>query len=200
MRTFHMRYRFKHPVTEDFIAVVNGVSGKDLKWFFDELFFNTLNFDYGVASLRSSEKPVQSLGVFDVNGKREEMTVRKIAELKKKEKPARNDKIYVTTVTLRRFGEVRVGIGVPLKVRVVFADGSEEVREWDGQGRWAKLKFEKPVKAKLAQIDPDMIWLIDSNQANNGFRIETKREGVFRVAAKFLFLIQNLLLAAGSVS
>jgi len=200
MRTFHMRYRFKHPVTEDFIAVVNGVSGKDLKWFFDELFFNTLNFDYGVASLRSSEKPVQSLGVFDVNGKREEMTVRKIAELKKKKKPARNDKIYVTTVTLRRFGEARVGIGVPLKVRVVFADGSEEVREWDGQGRWAKLKFEKPVKAKLAQIDPDMIWLIDSNQANNGFRIETKKEGVFRVAAKFLFLIQNLLLAAGSVS
>ena len=45
-----------------------------------------------------------------------------------------------------------------------------------------------------------MIWLIDSNQANNGFRIETKREGIFRVAAKFMFLIQNLLLAAGSVS
>ena len=200
MRTFHMGYRFKHPTTADFIAVVNEVSGQDMNWFFNELFFNTLNFDYGVASVRSVEKPVRPLGVFEVNGKREVMTVRKAAELKKKEKSSRDNKIYVTTVTLRRFGEAKVGIGAPLKVRVVFADGSEEISQWDGQGRWARLKFEKPVKAKLAEIDPDRIWLIDSNQSNNGFLIKAKRECVFRAAAKFLFLIQNLLLAAGSVS
>lgn len=200
MRTFYMRYRFKHPASKDFIAVANEVSGKDLRWFFDELFFNTLNFDYGVASLRSMEKPVHPLGVFDVDGRREEMTARNVAKLKKENKSFEKSKIYITTVTLRRFGEARVGIGVPLKVRVVFADGSEEVRQWDGQGRWARLKFEKPVKAKLAEIDPDGIWLVDSNLANNGFRIEASREGVLRVATRFLFWIQNLLLAAGSVS
>ncbi|MCJ7643516.1 MAG: M1 family metallopeptidase, partial [Candidatus Aminicenantes bacterium] len=72
MRTFHTRFRFKHPATQDFIAVVNEVSGKDMAWFFEQMFFNTLNFDYGIASVRSVEKPLRVRGVFDVGGIKKE--------------------------------------------------------------------------------------------------------------------------------
>lgn len=200
MRTFHTRFRFKHPATQDFIAVVNEVSGKDMAWFFEQMFFNTLNFDYGIASVRSVEKPLRVRGVFDVGGIKKETTGRDISKLKKKAEGPDEKKVYLTTVVLRRFGEARVGSGAPLKMKVVFEDGTEEVRFWEGQERWIKMTFEKTAKARLAQIDPDGVWVIDSNLANNSYRIKAGRQGVFRFAAKILFILQNVLLTASSVS
>ena len=48
MRTYARRYRFAHPTTADFIAVVNEVTGKDYRWFFDETFFSSGLVDYAV--------------------------------------------------------------------------------------------------------------------------------------------------------
>jgi hypothetical protein len=191
MRTFHMRFRFKHPRSQDFINVVHEITGRDFDWFFNQLFFNTLNFDYGISSLRSDEKPKHARGIFDVNGKKEEWTDKKITALK--EKKAEKKEVYVTEVKVRRFGEAKVGGDVKIKVKVVFEDGSEEVMFWDGQSRWANFSFEKPVKAKQAEVDPDHIWLIDSNLANNSLKLEPSRGGIFRLASKFLFWVQNFL-------
>lgn len=215
LRTFHMRWRFRHPATEDFLAVVNEVSGKDMRWFFDEFFFNTLDFDYGIASLRSEEKPRYPRGVFDVDGKKEEMTGKKIRALEKEAeksgKPADRGltgkasegdggKSYITTLALRRYGEARIGGDARLKVKVVFEDGSEEIRCWDGRARWSRMTFVKPSKARLAQIDPETVWLIDSNLANNSYLIKPVKRPLFKFAAKFLFLVQNVLQLAAGVS
>ena len=54
--------------TEDFVAVVNEVSGRDMTWFFDQLFLSTLNFDYGIASCRSVEKPAHVRGARGAEG------------------------------------------------------------------------------------------------------------------------------------
>jgi hypothetical protein len=207
MRTFHTRFRFRHPTTRDFAAVVDEISGMDMTWFFDEFFFNTLNFDYGIASLRSAEKLESFRGVFDTGGKKEEVTTKKIDELKAKDKPAKGAKeaaaakktIYVTELTLRRFGEAKIQSDTPLKVKVVFDDGSEEVRTWDGQSRWMKMTFEKPAKATMAILDPDVIWLIDSNLANNSYQVKIAKGSLFRLAAKLLFLAQNILQAVSGL-
>lgn len=193
MRSFHMRFRYKHPKTSDFMAVVNGVTGRDLGWFFKELFSNTLNFDYGICSLRSEESKRFVRGVFDRDGKKEELTSKKVSQLEKKERKLGGRKLYTTKVRVRRFGEARVSGDAMVKLKVVFEDGSEEVRLWDGQGRWEKFSFEKPVKAKYAQVDPDNIWLIDSNLANNSLRLKPSRRGILRPATQLLFLIQNFL-------
>ncbi len=193
MRSFHMRFRYKHPKTSDFMAVVNGVTGRDLGWFFKELFSNTLNFDYGICSLRSEESKRFVRGVFDRDGKKEELTSKKVSQLEKKERKSGGRKLYTTKVRVRRFGEARVSGDAMVKLKVVFEDGSEEVRLWDGQGRWEKFSFEKPVKAKYAQVDPDNIWLIDSNLANNSLRLKPSRRGILRPATQLLFLIQNFL-------
>lgn len=193
LRTFHMRFRFKHPSTQDFIATVNEVTGKDMTWFFEELFFNTLNFDYGISSLRSFEKKEFFQGIFDLDGKKEEITKTEAAKLEKGKKDKKSEKAYVTEVRVRRFGEARVRGEVQVKLRVLFEDDTEEIRCWNGQDRWAKFTFEKPVKAKAAVIDPDLVWLIDSNLANNSLRTKPSRSGVLRQTAKILFWIQNCL-------
>ena len=191
LRTFHMRFRYKHPHTQDFVDIVNEITGRDLTWFFEELFFSTLNFDYGISSLASTEKKKFVRGVFDIDRKKEEYTQKKVDEMEKKER--RDKKFYLTEVRARRFGEAKIRGDAFMKLKVVFEDGSEEVRYWKGQERWKKFIFEKPAKPKYAQIDPEYIWLIDSNLSNNSIRLKPKKSGILKLTTQFLFLIQNYL-------
>lgn len=200
LRTFQMRFRYKHPQTKDFIDVVNEITGKDLSWFFEELFFGTLNFDYGISSVTSKEKKKYVRGFFDVDGRKEEITSKRIKKMEKEDKKSGHKKYYVTEVKVRRFGEARVRGDAVMKLKVVFEDGSEEVINWRGQERWKKFTFEKPAKAKYAQIDPDNIWLVDSNLANNSLKRKPSRKGIFKIATELLFLIQNYLQCAASMS
>jgi hypothetical protein len=191
LRTYQMRYRYKHPRTEDFIAVVNEVTGRDMTWFFKEFFYHTLNFDYGISCVRSFEQKESLLGIFDINGKKEEMTKEQAAKKEEEKEAKKAPRIYTTEVTVRRFGEAKVQGDAQVKLRVLFEDGTEEIRYWDGQKRWERFVFEKPTKARLAEVDPDSVWLIDSNISNNSLKMKPTRTGVFRLTAKLLFWIQN---------
>ena len=51
LSTFFERWKFRHPRPEDFFAVVNEVSGRDLTWFFDQVHRSSNVFDYGVERL-----------------------------------------------------------------------------------------------------------------------------------------------------
>jgi len=191
LRAFQTRFRFRHPHTQDFIGVVNEITGKDYKWFFDELFFKTLNFDYGISSISSKKVKEHVRGVFDINGKKEEVTKEKIAKKKAKDKKIKKKTVYLTKVKVKRFGEARVGGESDLKIKVVFEDDSEETVFWKGQERWKEFVFKKPVKAKYAQIDPESIWLIDSNISNNSLKLKPSRKGIFRFIYKIIFMFQN---------
>jgi hypothetical protein len=200
MRTFQTRFRYKHPQTQDFIDVVNDVTGKDLSWFFKELFFSTLDFDYGISSVASQDRKKYARGTFDIDGRKEEITSKSMEKMEKEDKKSGEKKSYISEVKVRRFGEARVRGDTVLKIKVVFEDGSEEVVNWGGQERWKKFTFEKPAKAKYAQLDPDNIWLIDSNLTNNSFKRKPSRKGIFKMTTELLFLIQNCLQCAASLS
>jgi len=188
LRTFQMRYRFKHPHTQDFINVVNEVSGKDMTWFFNELFLKANEFDYGISSL-ISKKIRTARGIFDKNGKKEEITTKKAKEIDKKIKTPK----YLTIVKVRRFGEAKLGGDVKLKIKIVFEDGTEEIKYWDGKARWTEFRFIKNCKAKYAQIDPENIFLIDSNITNNSLKLKPDQRGALRWTNKLLFWVQNFL-------
>ena len=51
LSTYYARYAFKHPEPKDFFAVVNEVSGRDMTWFFDQVYRSSSIFDYGVDAL-----------------------------------------------------------------------------------------------------------------------------------------------------
>ncbi len=194
MRTFQMRFRFRHPRTQDFIDVVNEVSGQNLTWFFEQLFFASHNFDYGVTKLRSVEKKGLHLGVFEMGGSKQEVKSKDIKRQDKQDKGKRErQKTYITDVTVRRFGEARLDGQARVKLRVVFEDGSEETKDWDGQDRWESFRFETPAKARSAQIDPDLVWLVDSNISNNSLKLKPSQGGVIRLTSRLLFWVQNYL-------
>jgi hypothetical protein len=203
MRTYHMRYRYKHPGKAEFIGVVNEVAGQDMTWFFDEFFDSTQAFDYGVAEVASVKVPRARRGVFDVKGAREEMTSKKIGELDALEAKSSEAKVkteYLTTVVLRRFGEARVRGDAQVKVLVRFKDGTTETRIWDGQARWTRLEFVKPVEVESAQVDPEGVWLIDANLANNSRGVDGLRRNVVKLLTQLLFTVQNLLQFVSSLS
>ncbi len=201
MRTYHMRYRFKHPTKSDFVAVVNELSGKDMTWFFDELLEGTEAFDYGIAAVSSAKVPLRRRGVYDADGARTEWTGKKIAELEKTGMDAPGgppQAAYRTTVVLRRFGEARLGGDALVEVLVRFKDGTTETRSWNGQARWARLEFVKPVEVASAEIDPAGVWLIDENLANNSRGADGLRRNVVKMISQHLFLLQNLFQFIGS--
>jgi hypothetical protein len=204
MRTYHTRYRFRHPTKADFVGVVNEIAGKDMTWFFDELLEETRAFDYGVAALTSIEVPAQVRGVFDRNGAREEWTEKKIEDLEAAAAKAPDkqggEALYRTTVVLRRFGEARLAGDARVDVLIRFKDGTTETRTWDGRDRWTRLVIVKPVEAESAQVDPRGIWLIDENLANNSRSADGLRRNVVKLMTQFLFTIQNVLHFFGSWS
>jgi len=204
MRTYHMRFRFRHPTQADFIGVVNEVAGKDLTWFFDALVDEAEAFDYGVASLTSVKVPVQVRGVFERNGAREEWSSKKIEELEAAaaKAPDRPDSrpLYRTTVVLRRFGEARLAGDAVVEVLIRFKDGTSEARTWDGRDRWTRLEIVKPVEAVSAEVDPRGIWLIDENLANNSRSTDGLRRNVVKLMTQLLFSVQYILHFFGSWS
>jgi hypothetical protein len=149
MSTFFERWKFRHPKPQDFFAVVNEVSGRDLTWFFDQVYRSSNVFDYGVDSVVS--EPARGPGYVDRNGK---------IELEPEGDPASPIR---TTVVVRRHGEAVF----PVDVLVVFKNG-EKVRErWSGRERWTAFTYERAVGASHAVVDPDRILLLDVNRTNN---------------------------------
>ncbi len=204
MRTYHMRFRYRHPTKDDFVDVVEEVSGRDMDWFFERLLEGTETFDYGVGSLASVKEPVRRRGVYDLDKGRVEVTDKTVAELEKAGENApegsRPEPVYRTTVVLRRYGEARLGGDASVKVIVRFKDGSVETRAWDGQTRWTRLEFLKPARAESAQIDPDGVWLVDANLANNSRGVDGLRRNVIKLMTQLLFTVQTFLHYIGSWS
>src|SRR6202167_5212995 len=53
MQTYFMKYRFTHPVKEDFLKTIEEVSGKDLRWYFNQAVYGSQVMDYSVLNIDS---------------------------------------------------------------------------------------------------------------------------------------------------
>ncbi len=56
LRTYFRRWQYRHPTTRDFIAVVNELSGRDMRWFFDQFFYGSNLLDYSIGEVTSDKK------------------------------------------------------------------------------------------------------------------------------------------------
>jgi len=154
MHAYFMKYRFTHPTKEDFLKTVEEVSGRDLRWYFNQAIYGSPVLDYKVLRVES----------FPVNWYEE----------KKKGARQKDDKdtVYRSYVWLQR----KEDFVMPVEVEVVFKDSNdklEKVREhWDGASRWTKFMYEKKAKVVSAEIDPDHKVQIDRNNFNNSYTAE----------------------------
>jgi hypothetical protein len=179
MSTYFARWAFRHPTPQDFFAVVNEVSGRDLTWFFDQVYRGSGLFDYSVDNLRS--EPAAARGYIG------EGTAKKFSD-------DAGSAPFRTTVVARRLGDGRF----PVIVRVVF-DNKEEVRwNWDGQDRWKLFEIEKPARALFAEVDPDRILVLDGNYTNNSTTLAPRgAEAARRWSLAWLVWLQDHLLTYG---
>ena len=69
MRTFFERWRFHHPHSQDFIDVVNEVTGQNYDFFFDQLLKGSNELDYRIGSVYTGEVRTPQ-GLFDEEGEK----------------------------------------------------------------------------------------------------------------------------------
>ena len=169
MHTYFMKYRFTHPTKEDFLKTIEEVSGKDLRWYFNQAVYGTQVLDYEV--LNADSYPT---------------TWFEEKQKDKKESKKDTDTVYQSSVTIHRKGD----FVMPIEIEVKF-DNNEKVREhWDGQSRWTRFSYQKKAKVISAEIDPDHTIHIDRDNFNNSLLIEPNPKPTHKLSTYWLFLTQ----------
>jgi hypothetical protein len=169
MRTYFMKYRFTHPTKEDFLKTIEEVSGKDLRWYFNQAVYGTQVMDYEV--LRIDSTPVNWY-----EDKKDMKTGKKDDK----------DTLYDSYVWLHRKGD----FVMPIEVEVKFDNGEKLREHWDGQNRWTRFSYQKKAKVISAEIDPDHTVQIDRNDINNSYVVEANPKPAYKVGTYWLFVTQ----------
>jgi len=173
-RTYFERWKFRHPHTSDFIAVVNEVTGQDYSGFFRQFLSTSLELDYCVASV-SSKKVPEPEGVFDTASEQ-------AAE--------QHTGLFHTKVRVFRKGEAVM----PVDVLLVF-EGSDSLRYvWDGKERWKTYVEVSDRKLVSAAVDPEYKIVLDANFTNNSMSINPRKNALTYFFSSFLSVYQSMLL------
>jgi len=158
LHTYFMRYRFTHPTGEDFLKTIEEVSGKDLRWYFNQAVYGTNLLDYAVSDAHSD--PL------------------KWWEEKSHFGPSRKkDEVYRTYVTVQRKRE----FVFPVDLEVKFDDGSAATEHWDGQDRWVRYHYDRTAKIVSAEIDPEHQITMDRDYFNNSYVKESNESAVYKL-------------------
>ncbi|TDI50523.1 MAG: M1 family peptidase [Acidobacteria bacterium] len=182
MAAFFERYAFKHPTPEDFVAVANEVSGRDLNWFFDQVIYDSVAFDYAIDSV--SSKPVGLKGLTGDDGDPVYVDPKDDDEEEDEEKSWRTD------VVVRRHGGGRF----PVQVKMVFENGDESIHEWDGQDRWTIFSEEHGSKLSYVVVDPEGVLALDIHPNNNSLFLEApSKKGAVKWASFWMVWVQDLM-------
>jgi hypothetical protein len=169
MRTYHERWRFAHPSSDDFYAVASEVSGQDLHPFFKQTIEGSELLDYEVSSIAAIQldRPAGA----------------------GPERPVE----YENTVIIRRLH----GVTVPVEIAVKFAGQPPERVTWDGLDEWKKLTFRRTQRIEWAHVDPDHRLLLDVNWLNNAKRLTPDHRVATKWTARWVFWLQNVLRLVG---
>ena len=191
MRTFQERWRFKHPGSDDFFAVVNEITGRDFTWYFDQAMRGTDVVDYEIGAA-GSVRVAEPRGVMDGANGRETVT-EEVAAKRERQAASQKAGTYETTVVVRRRGEMYVPVDVAFK----FAGKPVERLTWDGRERTRTFTFLRPEKLEWVDVDPDRKVLLDVDWLNNGRRLDSDSRPAVSWAARWMYLVQSLISTLG---
>ncbi|MGF7218413.1 hypothetical protein GGR92_004590 [Spirosoma lacussanchae] len=165
MRTYFLRWRFRHPNARSFIDIVNELVpkrlgskyGPDMNWFFDQVLYGDKVIDYALASIRNSPASSQK-------GRSRQQRI-----------------------TVQRHGDGQI----PVDVRVHLDTGKEVLLFWDGKARQRTFTLYEDADIVWAVVDPKQKLYMDLNLNNNSLTLEPASAPAAKFAAKFLFWVQN---------
>ena len=167
LRTYFMRYRFRHPTKEDFLKTVEEVSGQNLRWFYDQAVYGTNVLDYEI---------------FRAGSGRLDWYLQKPPEEKKGETR------YRTMVLVHRKGDFIF----PVDVLIKFDNGESVTEHWDGKDRWVRYSYDKKAMLISAEIDPEHAVLLDKNFFNNSYVREEDTAAKWKIVNYWTWVTQML--------
>ena len=191
MRTYQLRWRYRHPTTQDFIDVVNQVSGRNMSGFFQQFFYNSDVVDYAVTSV-SSHPILGKVGVYGEGPQKVTYSGQRARAAFEKS----GGKMYRSIVVVQRLGEAIA----PVDVQIHFDNGETLTEHWDGQYRWVKYVYEKPSKVESAVVDSQRKLALDANFTNNSYEVRENNHGAEKWYVRWIFWMENLFFAAGFFS
>ncbi|HUX10881.1 MAG TPA: M1 family metallopeptidase [Terriglobia bacterium] len=191
MRTYQQEWRYRHPTTQDFINVVNQVSGRNMDQFFQQFFYNSGLADYAVASIWNAPLYGKT-GIYDEGGKKVYFSRKSALESYEKS----SNKRYRSIVTVRRLGTAEA----PVDVDVNFANGRVAHEHWDGNYRWTQFTYDTPAKVVSAEVDPARKLVLDADYTNNSRTVQAHPLFAAKWYIRWIFWIENLFFAAGFFS
>ena len=165
LHTYFMRFRFTHPTGEDFLKTIEEVSGKNLRWYFDQAVYGTNILDYEILNAHSDR----------VNWYEKKSSFG--------DDPKDKDQVYRTYVSVHRKGD----FVFPVDVEIKFTDGQSVLEHWDGRDRWIRYVYERRAKIQSAEIDPQHQVLLDRDVFNNSYVAEEDPQAVHKLAHIWLF-------------
>jgi hypothetical protein len=180
LSTFFERYRFSHPTPANFFAVANEVAGEDLDWFFDQVFRDSVIFDYAIDSVASV--PVATRGFVEEEGE--------LAYLRPGEDPEDAEGPFRTEVVVQRRGDGEF----PVEVLLVFEDGHQVREPWDGVDTWTLIAVEHAARLDYAVVDPERVLMLDIDITNNSrLREPASTLPASKWGGKWMIWLQDLL-------
>ena len=179
LRAYFERWRFKHPRGSDFLAALNAGTDDDLGWFFDQVMQNTGILDYAVTRVEAYQaEPLAGYRLTD--GRAGELA-----------RPDESDeRAYHSEVVVERLGS----IVMPVKLQIVFDDGTNATEEWDGRDTWKRFEYRGTQRVDWAVADPAGTMPLDYNRLNNSRMRDGGTRGLFRLATRWGFWFQSLVL------
>ena len=151
-----------------------------MTWFFDQVYRGSNDFDYAIESAKSEPLDFGGLHRSDGGG-----GARRRGDEARGQHPT-----YRTEVVLRRNG----GAVFPVEILLVFEDGTELRRPWDGRSRWTMVIEERTSRLAWAEIDPDRILLLDVDRSNNSWTMTPGDDFVStKIAARWIVWLQDFL-------
>jgi hypothetical protein len=180
LRAYHLRWRYRHPTMADFVAAAEESADRSLDHFFEPAFYSSNECDYAVTALTSEQRKTAA-GVFDDGT---EIDPDRADDLDDEDE----SRPWDTEVFVERKG----GVVHPVTLEVEFEDGSKERAEWDGQYRWQRFRFAKPVKAKHARLHPDGELVMDIDRSNDSRTVSGNYLPGASWGAHVLYLVQTI--------
>ncbi len=214
MRTYHERFRFRHPSSDDFYAVVSEVAGRDMSGFFAQTTERPGIVDYEVSKVTSKRAP-EPRGIFGAGEARTTVT-REQADEKQERADAAGTRRWVSELTVRRRGDVALPVALRLEYeggatqeialserdeaaygveRLELLRGAAGAEPW--RGRFKRLELTSDERLAAASVDPDDLLKLDVNRLNNSRRSEPDTRAASRLGVRMVFWLQQLLGLAG---
>ena len=165
MRTYYQRWKFRHPSTADFRAVLSEVS-------------NDAEHVARVFAQNVYAPSDAQTGAMDD----------RVTALKS----TRSGEIarFETTVTVRHFG-----VRVPQTLLLRFQDGSSQSQSWnaiDAPGSWHRVRFVSTTQAVSAELDPARRYFLDQSLIDNTRTLKPSAQASSRWSLELATALETL--------